>query len=72
MYVEVFTDEKSKELALKYKGEEELPKGSVLIGLVKRNGYVEGACLKLENEEMVSYNNGKSCSMPKSDQIDIK
>ena len=72
MYVEVFTDEKSIELALKFKGEQELPKGAVVIGLVKRNGYVEGACLKYDTGEMVSYNNGKSSSMPKSDQIDIK
>jgi hypothetical protein len=72
MYVEVFTDEKSIDLALKFKGEQELPKGAILIGLVKRNGYVEGACLKYDTGKMVSYNNGKSSSMPKSDQIDIK
>ncbi|MCB4791068.1 MAG: hypothetical protein LHV68_04190 [Elusimicrobia bacterium] len=72
MYVEVYTDEKSLEIALTYKGETELPKGSVIIGLVKRNGYVEGACLKYDTGEMVSYNNGKAVSMPKSDQVDIK
>ncbi|MCB4791886.1 MAG: hypothetical protein LHV68_08360 [Elusimicrobia bacterium] len=72
MYVEIYTDAKSMELAHQLIGQNELPKGIVVLGLVKRNSYTEGACLKYETGEMVSYNNGKISTLPKSNQIDIK
>ena len=72
MYVEIYTDAKSMALAHLLIGQNELPKGIIVLGLVKRNSYTEGACLKYETGEMVSYNKGKISVLPKPDQIDIK
>lgn len=72
MYVEIYTDAKSMELAHQLIGQKELPKGIIVLGLVKRNSYTEGACLKYDTGEMVSFNNGKINMLPNPNQIDIK